>query len=164
MHRNRKKGQILGFLPHHRRQNDDNKRRVIWIIVLLLLSVELPEVPTYICYLRPGTKTDTSDWFLYPGFHMKIVQYWYWKFTCERLAWVFRMVAFTKTAVQYSTTVFLGAFIILCYLGVDLFFFWFNYNTWVWVYEFLILFVYITGRGLIRPYTPDRFARIKSIF
>jgi hypothetical protein len=149
--------------PHHR-QNDDNKKRVIWIVVFLLLSVELPEVPTYICYLHAGTKTDTSDWFLYPGFHMKIVQYWYWKFSCERVAWIFRMIAFTKTAVQYSTTVFLAAFIILCYLIVDLFFFWFNYNTWVWVYEFLILFIYVTGRGLIRPYTPDRFARIKSIF
>lgn len=155
-------------IPESRRlrsqQNHDNKKRVVWIVVLLLLSVEIPEIPTYITYLFPDVKSTQKDWFLYPDFHLKIVEYWYFKFTCERIAWIFRMIAFTKTAVQYSTTVFLASFVILCYLVWDLGMFWWNYNTWVYVYEFMILFVYITGRSLIRPFKPDAYAKIKSLF
>lgn len=162
MVRKPKKARTLQSLRH--RPRNDNKRRVIWIVVLLLLSVELPEVPTYVSYLYPSVKNTEKDWFLYNSFHLRIVEYWYFKFTCERLAWICRMIAFTKTAVQYSTTVFLASFIILCYLIWDLGMFWWNYNTWVYVYEFMIFFIYTTIRGLIHPYSPEKLAKIKSIF
>lgn len=157
-----KKGQTREFLPH--RHKNDNQKRVVWIVVFLLLSVEIPEIPTYISYLYPSIKETKKDWFMYSAFQLKIAEYWYFKFTCERVAWIFRMIAFTKTAVQYSTTVFLASFVILCYLVWDLGMFWWNYNTWVYVYEFMILFVYLTGRSLIRPFKPDAYAKIRSLF
>lgn len=169
VHKHKMRGQILAFLhlprrPRSPKIRDSNRARVVWIVTLLLLSIELPELPTYMTYLYPGIKTNSSDWFICPGFHFNMCQFWYWKFTCERLAWMFRMIAFTKTAAQYSTAVFLASFIILCYLGIDLFLFWWNYNTSAYLYEFLILFIYIIGRALVRPFKPERFAKIKSLF
>ena len=160
----RKPKKVRTLQSLRRRPRNDNKRRVIWIVVLLLLSVEFPEIPTYISYLHPTIKTTEKDWFLYNAFHLRIIEYWYFKFTFERFAWILRMIAFTKTAAQYSTTVFLASFIILCYLIWDLVMFWWNYNSWVYVYEFMILFIYITVRGLIHPYSPEKLAKIKSIF
>lgn len=148
--------------PLLRPRNDDNRKRVVWIVVLLLISVECPEIPTYCTYLWPSIKIDKVNWFLH--YDMKMPIWWYLKFTCERVGWILRMIAFTKTAVQYSVTIFLASFLILCYIIIDLILFWWNYNTSVYGYEFLILFLYITMRGLIKPYSPDSFARIRSIF
>lgn len=151
--------QCLHHLP-----NDDNKKRVIWIVVMLLISIELPEAGTYASYLFPDLVKVQKDLFLSPHFHYKLYEYYYVKFTSERLAWIIRMLAFTKTAAQYSTVIFLSTFLIFCYLLVDLFLFWYNYNTSPLLYEFLILFLYITIKGLIRPYKSEAFAKIRSIF
>lgn len=156
------KGVCLPVQNHH--QRDTNKSRVIWIVALLVLSIEIPEIPTYISYLKPSILTSEKDWFLLPSFHLKLAEFWYYKRSAENLAWVLRMIAFTKTAVQYSTTVFLAAFIILCYFPIDCLMFWLNYNSWVYVYEFMVLFVFIIGRSLVRPYRLDAFCKIKSLF
>jgi len=143
---------------------DINRKRIVWIVALLLLSVELPEVPSYISFLKPSILTDEKDWFIQRSFHLKLAEFWYYKRTCESLAWMLRMIAFTKTAVQYSTTVFLASLLIMIYFPFDLLMFWMNYNSWVYVYEFMILFIYFTGRSLVRPYRADSFARVKSLF
>ena len=149
-------------LSHHR--PDTNKRRVIWIVALCLISIEIPEIPTYLTYVWPRITTTERDWFWLYGFHYKMAEYWYWKETACCVAWIVRMIAFTKTAVQYSTTVFLAAFLILVYIVFDLFMFWINYNQWPWVYEFMILFIYIVGRSLVLPFKPDAFCKVKSLF
>lgn len=150
--------------PHLRPQNSSEKKRVIWIIVLLLGSIEIPEFTTYFSYYKPSILKEQSDWFLLSSYHLKMYQYYYYKFTCDRLAVILRMIAFAKTAVQYSTVVFLASFIILCHVIVDLFLFWLNNNTWPMFYAFEIVFLYTIIRGLIRPYSPESFARIRSIF
>lgn len=151
--------------PRHQfHQHDSNKKTVVWIIILLLLSIEIPELTTYISYAFPSIKSHQSDWFLYSGFKMKIYEYYYFKFTSDRLSWMVRMIAFAKTANKYSITVFLATFLIMGYVVIDLFFFWFNYNEWPIFYEFLILFLYIVGRGLIIPYKPDFLAKVRSLF
>ena len=149
---------------HPHLPNEDNKKRVIWIVVMLLISIELPEAGTYATYLFPKIVEVQKDLFLSRSFHYKLYEYYYVKFTSERIAWIIRMLAFTKTAAQYSTVIFLSTLLIFCYLLVDLFLFWYNYNTSPLLYEFLILFLYITIKGLIRPYKPDSFARIRSLF
>jgi len=148
-----------------RRQNDDqNKRRVVWTVALLLISIEIPEIPTYIHYLKPSVYTHNCNWFLLPGFNRVQAEYWYYKDSSTSLAWIVRMIAFCKTAVTYSTTVFLASILVLAYIIIDLIFYWVNFNEWPMVYEFLILFIYIVGRSLVRPYKPDAYARIRSIF
>ena len=132
--------------------------------MFLLLSIEITEIPSYISYLKPSVLTANKDLFWLRSFHLKMAEYYYYKFTCDRLSKIFLMIAFTKTAVQYSTTVFLACFLILCYVIFDLGMFWLNYNIWVYSYEFVILFIYWTARGLVRPFKPDTFARIRSIF
>ena len=148
----------------HRLPNEDNRKKVIWIVVLLLCSIEIPEIPTYVSYLCPGILRHERDWFWQPSYHLKMVEYYYLKFSCDRVAWIFRMIAFTKTAVQYSTVVFLASLLILAHMFFDLLMLWVNYNTWPLVYEFEIIFLYITIRGLVSPYRQDSFGRIKSIF
>lgn len=160
----RRKAQIRSRPRRHPLPRHSDKRRVVWIVVLLLCSLGLPLLPLYISYLYPKIIKEQSDWFFLKSFHFKIYEYYYFKETAQSLAWICRTIAFTKTAVQYSTVVFLAAFLILCYLVFDLIMFWVNYNTWAYAYEFIILFLYITVRGLIRPYKPDAFAKVKSIF
>lgn len=160
------KAQMAEIRPPNRRLSPDesNKRRVIWIVALFLISVEIPEIPTYIHYLKPSVYTHNCNWFWMPGFSRVQAEYWYYKDTCTSLAWVIRMIAFCKTAVAYSTTVFLAAILVLVYVIFDLLMYWVNFNEWPMTYEFMILFIYIVGRSLIRPYSPDACARIKSIF
>lgn len=154
--------QIRHHPSHHRR--DTNKRRVIWIVALLLISIEITEIPTYLSYWRPEVMKNEVDWFWLSSFHYKMAEYWYWKETACGLAWIIRMIAFTKTAVQYSTTVFLASLLILGHMIFNLIAFWVNYNACAWVYEFMILFIYIVGRSLVRPFKPDAFCKVKSLF
>lgn len=152
--------QIQEFHPHR----EATKRRVVWIITLLLVKLELPEIPTYIAQVWPSIKTARRDWFFSSSYKFSMDIYWYLKFSAEDLAWIICMFAFTKAAVNYSTTVFLASFLIFLYHIADLFMFWYNYNTSVYIYEFLILFLYFVIRGLIRPYKPDAYAKIRSMF
>jgi hypothetical protein len=124
----------------------------------------LPEIPSYISYLKPSILINEKDWFLQSSFHLKLAEFWYYKRTAEGLAWAIRMIAFTKTAAQYSSTVFLAALIILFYFPFDLLMFWLNYNSWVYVYEFMIVFICIISKSILYPYRPDYLARIKSLF
>jgi hypothetical protein len=151
-------------LYHPRPASENNKRKVIWIVVLLLLSLEIPETGTYLAYIWPSIKTEEADWFWLKGFHYSMAKFYYFKFTSERIAWILRMIAFTKTAKNYSLTIFLATLIILCYQCFDLLMFWVNFNMWPYLYEFVILYIYIVIRGLISPYRPDFLAKIKSIF
>lgn len=154
----------LQFRPHRRQNSDSHKRKVICILVLLLLSIEVLEFPTYISYLRPSILINQSDWFLLKSYHLNVYEYYYFKWSAERVAWILRMWAFTMMAAWSSTVLFLGSFIILCHLFFDLFLLWICNNTWPLAHEFEILFICITFRGLVRPYSPDSFARIRSIF
>lgn len=130
----------------------------------MLLSLEMPEIPTYLVDFFPSLKDVKKDWFISPVYHMQLVVFWYIKFTLQSLARILLYTAFCKTAVNFSTVIFMASFIILCYQIVDLFLFWFNYNTWTWFYEFSFVLIYVCVRGLVRPYEPDTFARIKSMF
>ena len=145
-------------------RNDDNKKRIIWIVVMILLGFEIPEIPTYIYYLDNEIIVRQRDWFLWPWHHQKIAEYWYYKETANHISRLLFLTAATKTAVQYSTVVFLAFFMAMMYPVIDLIMFWLNYNQWPVVYEFIILIFYLAGRGLIKPYKPDSFARIRSIF
>lgn len=147
-----------------RQIHDKNKRKIIWIVVLVMCSIEIPEIPTYIAYYLPDIKTHERDWYILPGFHYPMAEFWYYKFTCVRVGQILRTIAFAKTANQYSTMVFLAVFICLCYQIFDLIMLWINFNTWTFVYEAIILYVYILIKGIVKPYKPDSFARIKSMF
>jgi len=151
-------------IHHHLRRNDDNRRRIIWIVVMILLGFEIPEIPTYIYYFDNSIIVRQKDWFLWPWHHQKIAEFWYFKETANHISRLLFLIAATKTAVQYSTVVFLAFFMAMMYPVVDLIMFWLNYNQWPVVYEFVVLIFYLAGRGLIRPYMPDSFARIRSIF
>lgn len=161
-----RKVQMTGILRRNRRHSHDesNRRRVIWIVALFLISVEIPEVPTYIHYFKPSVYTHNCNWFWMPGFNRVQAEYWYYKDTATSLAWVVRMIAVSKTAVTYSITVFLAAILVLAYIIFDLLMYWLNFNGWPITYEFFVLFIYLVGRSLVRPYKPDAYGRIRSIF
>ena len=67
-------------------------------------------------------------------------------------------------ASKYSTKLFLIGFIFWIYSILDLLFYWWNFGTWVYVYWLILGYLYVIVDGIIHPYTPDRFARIKSLF
>ena len=151
--------------PRNRPQSDDsNRRRIIWIVALFLISVEIPEIPTYIHYFKPSVYTHNCNWFWMPGFKRVQAEYWYYKDTATSLAWVVRMIAVCKIAVTYSITVFLAAILVLAYIVFDGLMYWLNLNEWPLTYEFFILFIYLVGRSLVSPYKPDAYARIRSLF
>jgi len=157
---------LLRFQQNRPQQTHEetNKRRVIWIVALFLISVEVPEIPTYIHYCKNSIMNNTPDWFLLSSFHRKQAEYWYYKDTADRIAWIIRWLGVTKMAKMYSTTVFLATFLIWIYLIIDLGMYWVNFNTWPLFYELLILYIYIVGRSLVRPFKPDAYARIRSLF
>lgn len=163
MDRNQRMEAILRA-QNHLHQNRDNKKRVTWIVVMILLAFEIPEIPTYIYYLDHDIIVRQKDWFLWPWHKQEIAEYWYYKETANHISRGLFLLAATKTAVQYSTVVFIAFFMAFLYPIIDLIMFWLNYNQWPMVYEFIILIFYICGKGLIRPYQPDYLAKIKSIF
>lgn len=124
----------------------------------------MPEIPAYCTYIWPELNTKNVNWFWLKGFKYEMVGFYYIRFTCERIAWVLRMLAFVKTAVQYSSVVFLATLLITFHIFFDLILFWVNYNKVPLAYEFEILFIYITVRGLVHPYSPEKLAKIKSLF
>jgi hypothetical protein len=161
----RRKGLMIQMSqPHHRPNHDNNKKKIIWVLVLLLLSVEVLQLTAYISYFYPSILRSQSDLFWQHSYHLKMYDYYYFKYSFERVAWILRMIAITKIANLHSTVLFLGCFVILCHMVFDFVLFWVNNNTWVLTHEFEAVYIYVTFSGLMKSYKPDAFARIRSIF
>lgn len=93
-----------------------------------------------------------------------MVEYYYYKGTCDQIGRMLMSIAAIKGVAKYSTVGFLVLLMYFFYPLINLIMFWVNYNTWPVAYEFFILIFYVAGNGLIKPYRPDAFATIRSIF
>jgi hypothetical protein len=140
------------------------KREIIICSLLLGAAYFFPEMGSIAVKISPTIKTHESDLFICPWYHRMQYDYWYWADTGDHLKDIIKSYLLTKFMFKYSTKLFLVGFVFFLYSLLDLLFYWWNFCTWVYAYWLILGYVYVLVDGIINPYKPDRFARIKSLF
>jgi hypothetical protein len=133
-------------------------------ILLVIMGHLLTYVPYVIQMILPLWMRGNVDWFISGSFHMKMARYWYFKDTADNALLGITYYVLAKVASRFSDVLFVIFFIFLGYHAVDFLLFWWDFNSQFYLYVDLFWTILVFISLIISPYTPEKFARIRSLF